>query len=112
MKAIRKSITGMCADATACFPTWQIKRLKKEWLVDRILLRGVTNEGEIVVTPVWIATDHFKKKYMMDGITGTLYREDGSCLTSDHLKLLEIRHEDGLEQVILATKNTKAMGGA
>jgi hypothetical protein len=112
MKSIRKSITGMCADATACFPTWQIKRLKKEWLVDRILLRGVTNEGEIVVTPVRIATDHTYKKYMMDGITGTLYREDGSCLTSDHLKLLEIRPEDGLEQVILATKNTKAMGGA
>ena len=112
MKTIRKSITGMCADATACFPTWQIKRLKKEWLVDRILLRGVTNEGEIVVTPVTIATDHFKKKYMMDGITGTLYRENGTCLTSDHLKLLEIRPEDGLEEVILATKNTKAMGGA
>ena len=112
MKAIRKSITGMCADATACFPTWQIKRLKKNWLIDRVLMRGVTNEGEIVVTPVTIATDHTNKKYMMDGITGTLYREDGSCLTSDHLKLLEVRNEDGLEQVILATKNTKAMGGA
>jgi hypothetical protein len=49
---------------------------------------------------------------MMDGITGTLYRDNGTCLTSDHLKLLEIRPEDGLEQVILATKNTKAMGGA
>ena len=112
MKAIRKSITGMCADATACYPTWQINRLKKNWLVDRVLMRGVTNEGEIVVTPVTIATDHTHKKYMMDGITGTLYREDGSCLTSDHLKLLEVRNEDGLEQVILATKNTKAMGGA
>ena len=112
MKLIRKSIAGMCADATSCFPTWQIKRLKKNWLVDRVLMRGVTNEGEIVVTPVAIATDHKRKQYMMDGITGTLYREDGSCLTSDHLRLLEVRHEDGLEKVILATKNTKAMGGA
>jgi hypothetical protein len=111
MKTIRKSYNGLCADFTDCFPTWQKKEYKKRWLQGRILFRGITNEGNIVVTPVCFATDHKKTQFMMDGITGTLYRTDGSCCTSDHLRLLEVIQKDNLDKELMATKNTKAIGG-
>jgi hypothetical protein len=102
---------GMCAQATSCFPSWANKELRKKWLVDRTLLRGTLNEGEIILTPVQIATDPNNKKLMMDSITGSLYREDGSCYTSDKLKLIGIREEKDLDKVLLGMKCIKALGG-
>jgi hypothetical protein len=102
---------GMCAQATSCYPSWANKELRKKWLVDRTLLRGVLNEGEIILTPVQIATDPNNKKLMMDSITGSLYREDGSCYTSDKLKLVGIREEKDLDKVLLGMKCIKALGG-
>jgi hypothetical protein len=102
---------GMCAQATSCFPSWANKELRKKWLVDRTLLRGILNEGEIILTPVQIATDPNNKKLMMDSITGSLYREDGSCYTSDKLKLVGIREEKDLDKVLLGMKCIKALGG-
>jgi hypothetical protein len=102
---------GMCAQATSCFPSWANKELRKKWLVDRTLLRGILNEGEIILTPVQIATDPNNKKLMMDSITGSLYREDGSCYTSDKLKLIGIREEKNLDKVLLGMKCIKALGG-
>lgn len=102
---------GMCAQATSCYPSWANKELRKKWLVDRILLRGILNEGEIIITPVEIATDPDNKKLMMDSITGSLYREDGSCYTSDKLKLIGIREENNLDKVLLGMKCIKALGG-
>jgi hypothetical protein len=102
---------GMCAQATSCFPAWANKELRKKWLVDRTLLRGILNEGEIILTPVQIATDPNNKKLMMDSITGSLYREDGSCYTSDKLKLVRIREEKDLDKVLLGMKCIKALGG-
>jgi hypothetical protein len=102
---------GMCAQATSCFPSWANKELRKKWLVDRTLLRGILNEGEIIITPVQIATDPNNKKLMMDSITGSLYREDGSCYTSDKLKLVGIREEKDLDKVLLGMKCIKALGG-
>jgi hypothetical protein len=102
---------GMCAQATSCYPSWANKELRKKWLVDRTLLRGILNEGEIIITPVEIATDPDNKKLMMDSITGSLYREDGSCYTSDKLKLIGIREEKDLDKVLLGMKCIKALGG-
>ena len=102
---------GMCAQAASCFPSWANKELRKKWLVDRTLLRGILNEGEIILTPVQIATDPNNKKLMMDSITGSLYREDGSCYTSDKLKLIGIREEKDLDKVLLGMKCIKALGG-
>lgn len=102
---------GMCAQATSCFPSWANKELRKKWLVDRTLLRGILNEGEIILTPVQIATDPNNKKLMMDSITGSLYREDGSCYTSDKLKLVGIREEKDLDKILLGMKCIKALGG-
>ena len=103
---------GMCAQATSCFPSWANKELRKKWLVDRTLLRGILNEGEIILTPVQIATDPNNKKLMMDSVTGSLYRNDGSCYTSDKLKLIGIRAENDLDKILLSMKAIKALGGS
>ena len=102
---------GMCAQATSCYPSWANKDLRKKWLVDRTLLRGILNEGEIILTPVRIATDPNNKKLMMDSVTGSLYRNDGSCYTSDKLKLIGIRAEKDLDKILLGMKCIKALGG-
>ena len=112
MKRIRVSTDGLCAQATFCFPSWAGKDLRKKWLVDRILLIGILNEGEIILTPVQIATDPNNRKLMMDSVTGSLYRDDGSCFTSDKLKLIAIRAENDLDKVLLSMKAIKALGGA
>jgi hypothetical protein len=57
----------MCADSTSCFPSWQVKSHKLKWLKDCLLYRGITNDGEIVVTPVVIATDMNQTK-LHDGL--------------------------------------------
>jgi len=112
MKRIRVSTDGLCAQATFCFPSWAGKDLRKKWLTDRILLRGILNEGEIILTPVQIATDPNNRKLMMDSVTGSLYRDDGSCFTSDKLKLIGIRAENDLDKILLGMKAIKALGGA
>ena len=112
MKKIRASTDGLCAQATFCFPTWGNKELRKKWLTDRTLLRGILNEGEIILTPVQILTDPKNKTLMMDSVTGSLYRDDGSCYTSDKLKLIGIRAENNLDKILLSMKAIKALGGA
>jgi hypothetical protein len=49
---------------------------------------------------------------MMDSVTGSLYRDDGSCFTSDKLKLINIRAENDLDKILLSMKAIKALGGA
>lgn len=98
----------MCADASSVFPSWQVKRLKVDWLKKHKLLRGITNEGEIVVTPVVIGTDINRTTFLMDAMTGSLYK-DGKCKTSDHLKLLNVVEEVGLDKELL-NKRQKALG--
>ena len=112
MKRIRVSTDGLCAHSTCCYPSWANKDLRKKWLVDRILLRGILNEGEIILTPVQIATDPNNKKLMMDSVTGSLYRDDGTCCTSDKLKLIGIRAEKDLDKILLSMKSIKALGGS
>ena len=108
-KKIKKAMNYMCADASSVFPSWQVKKLKMAWLKDRQLYRGITNEGNRVVTPCVISSDYNQIKYLMDCITGTLYK-DGICKTSDYLKLLDVVEEDGLQKELLMVR-TKALGG-
>jgi len=109
MREIRKSIAGLCADSTSCFPTWQKKPLKINWLKNRVLYRGVTNLGEIICTPVYFGTDHKKTAFVMDAITGTCYM-GRDCCTSDTLKLLSYKPEQGLDKELLAMRSNKALG--
>lgn len=111
MKPIIKSYTGLCADARSVFPTWQKKAYKKKWLQDVELFVADTPEGEIICTSVYINTDENKTPLMMDVITGTCYREDGSCLTSDYLKIQGLRTEQGLDQKLIAIKKSTLVGG-
>ena len=109
MKQIKKSLSEMCADSTSCFPTWQQKPHKLKWLADRLLYKGITNEGEIILTPVTIATDYHATPYMMDAVTGSLYKGK-QCITSTHLVLESIKDCKGLDKVLLAMRNNKVLG--
>jgi hypothetical protein len=109
MKQIKKSMFNLCADATSCFPTWQKKSLKVDWLKDRILYRGITNMGEIICTPVYFATDEHKSAYLMDAITGTCYK-GSQCLTSDRIELISFKTELGLDKQLLSMRNNKTLG--
>ena len=111
MKQIIRSYTGLCADARSVFPTWQKRPYKKKWLEDAELFLADTPEGEIICASVYFGTDEKKTPLMMDVITGTCYREDGSCLTSDHLKILGLRAEQGLDTKLLAIKKSTSLGG-
>jgi hypothetical protein len=109
MKEIKRSMSGLCADSTSCFPTWQKRPLKVDWLKDRILYRGTTNEGDIICTPIYFATDEHKTGYIMDAITGTCYK-GSRCCTSDHLQLLSYKPEQGLDTELLAMRSNKTLG--
>ena len=112
MTRVHKSYEAMCATATCCFPTWGQKHLKTKWLANKTLFTGMTNEGEIICLPVTISTDQYNKPYIMDAITGSFYRPNGTCCTSDHLRLLSHAPKDGLDKKLLAMKSIKALGGA
>jgi hypothetical protein len=109
MKEIRKSMSGLCADSTSCFPTWQKKPLKVSWLKNRILYKGITNLGEIICTPVYFSTDQTKTGYIMDAITGTCYKGN-KCCTSDNIELLSYKPEQGLDKELLAMRSNKTLG--
>ena len=112
MTKVQKSYEAMCAAATYCFPTWGQKHLKTKWFLDKTLHIGQTNEGEIICLPVTIATDHHNNPFIMDAITGSFYRPNGTCCTSDHFRLLSHKPVDGLDKKLLAMKSIKALGGA
>lgn len=109
MKPIKKSYTGLCADSTSCFPTWQKKPIKVRWLENRVLYQGMTNEGEIICTPVYFSTDEYKAAYIMDAITGTCYKGQ-NCCTSDHLKLLSYKPVKDLDKQLLNMRTVKVLG--
>jgi hypothetical protein len=109
MREIRKSMTGLCADSSSCFPTWQKKSLKLDWLKNRVLYKGITNLGEIICTPVFFGTDQHKTGMIMDAITGTCYKGN-RCCTSDNLELLSYKPEQGLDKELLAMRSNKTLG--
>lgn len=103
---IRKSMDGMVAMTNSCFPVGPKSSTKKAWIVDKELYLGHIGNIERVVTPVHISTDVHKTTYLMDAITGTLYRpKDGKCMTSDRLVLKKYEKAEDLDKRLMKTKS-------
>ena len=103
--AIRKSMDGMSAASNSCFPTSAKTTQKIKWLDNKELYKANITSHERVVTPVHFATDIHKKPYLMDCVTGTLYRpDDGSCASSDTLKIIKFTKSDNLKPMLMKIK--------
>jgi hypothetical protein len=103
---IRKSMDGMVAMTNSCFPVGPKSSTKKAWIADRELYLGHIGDIERIVTPVYISTDMHKITYLMDAITGTLYRQkDGKCMTSDRLVLNKYEKAEDLDKRLMKTKS-------
>lgn len=104
---IRKSMEGMCALSTSCFPASNNKKaLKRAWIEGKDLYLGNVNGVERVMVAVHIVTDMHKKPMMMDAVTGTLYRiKGGRCYTSDALRMKSFTKAEGLAEVLISIKS-------
>jgi hypothetical protein len=110
--SIRKSINGMTAMTNSCFPVGPKNSSKRTWMNDKDLYLGYINEVERVLTPVYIATDEHKITYLMDAITGTLYRQkDKKCMSSDQLVLKKYEKVEGLDKRLMKVKSEQFSGG-
>lgn len=109
---IRKSMEGMVALSNSCFPVGPKSSTKRAWIADKELYLADISGIERVVTPVHIATDEHKTTFLMDAITGTLYRpKDGRCKTSDKLVLRNYEKADNLDQRLMKTKSEHFVEG-
>ncbi len=109
---VRKSIDGMVALTSSCFPVGPKNSTKREWIKDRELYLGDISGVERVVTPVYLATDEYKTTYLMDAVTGTLFRpKDGKCMTSDRLTLNKYEKVDDLDKRLMKVKSEQFLGG-
>ena len=109
---IRKSMEGMVALSNSCFPVGPKSSTKRAWIADKELYLADISGIERVVTPVYIATDEHKNTFLMDAITGTLYRpKDGRCLTSDKLVLKKYEKVDNLDSRLMKTKSEHFVEG-
>jgi hypothetical protein len=109
--SIRKSLNGMTAMTNSCFPVGPKNSSKRTWMNDKDLYLGYINEVERVLTPVYIATDEHKITYLMDAITGTLYRQkDKKCMSSDQLVLKKYEKVDGLNKRLMEVKSEQFSG--
>jgi len=114
MKPIRieRSFTGPMAAFNYCFPINARKDAKNKWLDNRILYLGNISGYKRILTHVYLKTMQGKKFFLMDAITGTLYRRnDGRCLTSDNLCLISFTKEHGLNKRLLNMKVVDYVGG-
>jgi len=65
-----------------------------------------------VVAAVYIVTDMHKNPYLMDCVTGTLYRiKDGKCYTSDRLEILDYAKAEGMDKILMKVKSDQFVGG-
>jgi hypothetical protein len=107
MKPIRieRSFSGPMAAFNYCFPLNARRDAKNKWLTKRTLYLGNVSGYKRILTHVYIKTLDGRKYFLMDAITGTLYRrEDGRCLTSDVLKLVNFSRERDLNKKLLNMK--------
>lgn len=104
---VRKSLDGMCALTTSCFPASNNKKsLKKAWVEGKDLYLGNISGIDRVLVAVHIVTDQFKTPIMMDAVTGTLYRiKDGKCYSSDTLHMKKFIKTEGLAEKLIAVKS-------
>ena len=108
---IRKSMNGMTAMASSCFPIGPKSSTKKAWIADKELYLGDISGMERVLVPVYIVTDMHKTTYLMDAITGTLYRQkDKKCMSSDQLVLNKYEKVDGLNKRLMEVKSEQFAG--
>lgn len=108
---IRKSMDGMCALSSSCFPIGPKNSSKKAWIKDKDLYLANISGIERIVALVYIATDVEKKSYFMDCITGTLYKyPDGRCLSSDTLELKKFTKIDGIDKLLMKVKRDQYAG--
>lgn len=108
---IRKSINGMTAMTNSCFPIGPKNSSKRTWIADKELYLGDISGIERVLVPVYIATDMHKTTYLMDAITGTLYRQkDKKCMSSDQLILKKYEKVDGLNKRLMEVKSEQFAG--
>jgi len=110
--SIRKSMDGMSAMTSSCFPIGPKSTTKRDWIKDKVLYLGHISGIERIVTQVYIATDMKKTAYLMDAVTGTLYRpRDGKCMTSDRLVLNKYEQLEGLDKRLMKVKSEQFAGG-
>ena len=108
---IRRSMEAMVATTNSCFPIAPKSAAKKNWIAGKELYLGNISGIKRIVTPVHIATDEHEKTYLMDAITGTLYRErDGKCMTSDKLVLIKYEKAEGLDKQLMKTRSEQFLG--
>jgi hypothetical protein len=109
---ISKSLDGMMAKANDCFPIGPRASSKRQWLEDKELYLGDIGGIERILTPVIIDTDMNKNVYLMDAVTGTLYKpRGGKCLTSDKLHLKRFAKPDNLADRLMNVRGEE-LGGA
>ncbi len=109
---VRKSMDGMSALSSSCFPIGPKSSSKRAWMKDKDLYLGYINETERVLTPVYLATDMNRTAYLMDAITGSLYRpRDGKCMSSDRLVLKKYEQVEGLDKRLMKVKSEQFAGG-
>lgn len=109
---VRKSMDGMSALSSSCFPIGPKGSAKRNWIKDKELYLGYISNTERILTPVYLATDMNRTAYLMDAITGTLYRpRDGKCMSSDRLVLKKYEKVDGLDKRLMKVKSEQFLGG-
>ena len=104
---IRKSLEGMCALTTSCFPANNNKKtVKKAWIEGKDLYLGDISGIERVLVAVHILTDQHKKPLLMDAVTGSLFRpQDGRCYSSYQLHMRKFTKAEGLKERLLKIKS-------
>ena len=108
---ISKSMDGMMAKANECFPIGPKASTKKAWIEDKELYLGDISGIERILTPVIIDIDMHRNVYLMDAITGTLYKpKGGKCLTSDQLHLKRFSKPDNLADRLMQAKSETING--
>jgi len=104
---IARSFSGPMAKAELCYPLGAKKPIKVKWLNKKSLYLGDISGNKRILTHVYITTLHGKRFFLMDVITGTLYRrQDGRCLTSDQLRLISFVKQNDLTRRLLKMKTS------
>lgn len=109
---IRKSIDGFSALTSSCFPVGPKNSSKRDWIKGKDLYLANISGSKRVVAAVYIVTDMHKSPYLMDCVTGTLYRvKDGKCYTSDRLEILDYAKSEGMDKILMKVKSEQFVGG-
>jgi len=109
---IRRAFSGPMAMANFCFPLGANKPAKIKWLAGRNFYLGDVSGNKRILTHVYLLSMYGKRFFLMDVITGTLYRrEDGKCATSDQLRLNSFVKQNDLSKKLLKMKVSFIDGG-